>query len=375
MAVQLSYPGVYIEEFTPGAPIEGVGTSTAAFIGIAQRGPLNEPTKITSWDNFTNLFGKEPVQGTYLWYAVRGFFQNGGLVCYVVRASNGTYQAMTLNDRTAAPGRPIVNLRARQPGALGITVTIADAPLLSNVPIYRPRGVLQAQALKGAMEVSLRVNGTVSASDVANRFKPGDEVSFSVGTDRRVISRVSDAVVRFTQALSQTLAAGTTMRLANTLKDARMIRLRPSGPLPAGQLVPGTIVRVSQGANSDTQVVESVITEVLTEGARGGLGPVSYRVTFRTGLGIQLDLAPGAANAPTATSTEINMQVTLGTVNITYDRLSMDPSHPRYLIDVVNGDSGGLLTASLIEPPPPNSVANAIPRVGCRSGAQSSTTG
>jgi hypothetical protein len=30
MAVQLTYPGVYIEEFTPGAPIAGVGTSTAA---------------------------------------------------------------------------------------------------------------------------------------------------------------------------------------------------------------------------------------------------------------------------------------------------------------------------------------------------------
>ena len=29
------HPGVYIEEFSPGAPIEGVGTSTAAFIGVA----------------------------------------------------------------------------------------------------------------------------------------------------------------------------------------------------------------------------------------------------------------------------------------------------------------------------------------------------
>ena len=33
MAVQVSYPGVYIEEFAPAPPIQGVGTSTAAFIG------------------------------------------------------------------------------------------------------------------------------------------------------------------------------------------------------------------------------------------------------------------------------------------------------------------------------------------------------
>ncbi|MFL6623145.1 MAG: phage tail sheath family protein [Sulfurifustis sp.] len=364
MAVQVSYPGVYIEEFAPGAPIQGVGTNTAAFIGVAERGNINEPTKVTSWDNFTSVFGKLPVQGTYLWYAVRGYFQNGGQVCYVVRASNGTYQAMTLNDRTGAPGRPIVNLRARNPGALGIVATVADAPLLSNVAVYRPRGALAAQALQGAMEVTLDVDGAITAANVANRFKPGDEVSFSVGTDRRVISSVSGATVRFTLPLSQTLAAATTMRLANTPTGARTIRLRPAGagPLPAGQLVPGTILRVAQGANNDAQVVESVIMEILTEGAQGGLAPLTYRVTFRAGLGIQLDLDPGAANAPTASSLEINLQVTMGAVNVTYDRLSMDPSHPRYLIDVVN--AGDLLTATMVQPPPPNTVANAIPRVG-----------
>ncbi|MFL6648795.1 MAG: phage tail sheath family protein, partial [Sulfurifustaceae bacterium] len=204
----------------------------------------------------------------------------------------------------------------------------------------------------------------ITAANVANRFKPGDEVSFSVGTDRRVISSVSGATVRFTLPLSQTLAAATTMRLANTPTGARTIRLRPAGagPLPAGQLVPGTILRVAQAANNDAQIVESVMMEILTEGAQGGLAPLTYRVTFRAGLVIQLDLDPAAANAPTASSLEINLQVTMGAVNVTYDRLSMDPSHPRYLIDVVN--AGDLLTATMVQPPPPNTVANAIPRVG-----------
>src|SRR5262245_10904531 len=119
MAVQVSYPGVYIEEFAPGAPIQGVGTNTAGFIGVAALGTLNTPTKINSWDQCKSVFGAKPVLRLNRWYAVRGFFENGGTTCYVVRASNGAYQVMTLNDRTAAPGRPIVNLRARQPGALG----------------------------------------------------------------------------------------------------------------------------------------------------------------------------------------------------------------------------------------------------------------
>ena len=66
MAVQTSYPGVYIDEFAPGAPIEGVGPRTAAFLGPAAMGDLNEPTKITSWDQFRQRFGEQPLPGFFL---------------------------------------------------------------------------------------------------------------------------------------------------------------------------------------------------------------------------------------------------------------------------------------------------------------------
>ena len=42
------HPGVYIEEVPGGArPIEAVGTSTAAFVGLAEKGPLDEARFIT----------------------------------------------------------------------------------------------------------------------------------------------------------------------------------------------------------------------------------------------------------------------------------------------------------------------------------------
>lgn len=364
MPVQISYPGVYIEEFAPGAPIQGVGTSTAALIGIAARGPIDEPVKLTSFAAFTALFGTAPAAGAYLWYAVRGFFENGGRVCYVVRASNGSYQRMTLNDRTTPkPGRPVVDLRAREPGKLGITATVTDpdAPYLDAVPVYRPTASVPAGAAQGAMDVVVGAD-SVAAASVANRFRAGDEVSFSTGTDRRVIASVSGTSVRFTVPLGQALPAGATMRLANLLAGTRTLRLRPPGtaPLPAGQLVTGTQLTFEQDGQTDTQSVESVLAEPLTEGAQGDAGPVTYRVTVRSGLAIPLDLDPAAA-VPTATSREINLDVTLGSTTVTYDRLSMDPAHPRYLVSVVSDDPGGLLTATLIEPPPPNSVADAIP--------------
>jgi hypothetical protein len=39
-------PGVYVEPVSSGSkPIEGVGTSTAAFVGLAPGSPVNTPTR------------------------------------------------------------------------------------------------------------------------------------------------------------------------------------------------------------------------------------------------------------------------------------------------------------------------------------------
>ncbi len=86
-------PGVYIEEFEIGAkPIEGVSTSTAGFLGMAERGPLNKPTLVTSFAEYQRIFGsylKEADYGKkrYLPYAIEGFFANGGQRVYVSRVA------------------------------------------------------------------------------------------------------------------------------------------------------------------------------------------------------------------------------------------------------------------------------------------------
>jgi Bacteriophage tail sheath protein len=78
-------PGVYVEEVEAGSrPIEGVGTAVAAFVGLAASGPYNEPTLVTNWSQFTQIFG-EFTDGAYLAHAVYGYFLNGGGTCYVVR--------------------------------------------------------------------------------------------------------------------------------------------------------------------------------------------------------------------------------------------------------------------------------------------------
>ncbi len=86
-------PGVYVEEIpSQSKPIEGVGTSTAAFVGLAPGGPVNRPMRIANWTQFARIYGdpREPengpfMAGAYLAHAVYGYFQNGGGLCWVVR--------------------------------------------------------------------------------------------------------------------------------------------------------------------------------------------------------------------------------------------------------------------------------------------------
>jgi Bacteriophage tail sheath protein len=78
-------PGVYVEEVSSGSkPIEGVGTAVAAFVGFAERGPVNAPTLVTNWTQFTTNFGAF-LPGSYLAHAVYAYFLNGGGTAYVVR--------------------------------------------------------------------------------------------------------------------------------------------------------------------------------------------------------------------------------------------------------------------------------------------------
>ena len=102
-------PGVYVEEVpSTSKPIEGVGTSIAAFVGLAPGGPVNTPMRISNWTQFAKIFGDpdEPengpfMEGAYLAHAVYGFFQNGGGLCWVVRVGRRRRRR-----RAAAGGAP-----------------------------------------------------------------------------------------------------------------------------------------------------------------------------------------------------------------------------------------------------------------------------
>ena len=101
MAEYLS-PGVYVEEYDSSPrSIEGVGTSTAGFVGLAEKGPsIGAPALVTSFKSFTKQFGgflSEFTHGEYRYLAnsVEQFFVNGGTRCFVSRVVPSDAKAAT----------------------------------------------------------------------------------------------------------------------------------------------------------------------------------------------------------------------------------------------------------------------------------------
>ncbi|HET8754610.1 MAG TPA: phage tail sheath subtilisin-like domain-containing protein [Solirubrobacteraceae bacterium] len=132
-------PGVYVEEVpSTSKPIEGVGTSIAAFVGLAPGGPVNTPMRISNWTQFAKLFGdpNEPdngpfMEGAYLAHSVYGFFQNGGSLCWVVRVGapeNGA--ARPVAALPAASDKAVETFRAQALEGVdgGVKVELSEEP-------------------------------------------------------------------------------------------------------------------------------------------------------------------------------------------------------------------------------------------------------
>ncbi|MBX0328463.1 phage tail sheath subtilisin-like domain-containing protein, partial [Oscillochloris sp. ZM17-4] len=129
-------PGAYIEETSGPRPIEGVSTAVAAFIGFAPAGPTNQPTLVTSWQQYLDAFGKPEhdgrmsphMPGAYLSHAVSGYFANGGSRCYIVRvlppgapASSAAPRAMIASSSK----KPLLLVAPREAIGADIRVTVS----------------------------------------------------------------------------------------------------------------------------------------------------------------------------------------------------------------------------------------------------------
>jgi hypothetical protein len=108
MPVQVSYPGVYIEELPSGVrTITGVSTSITAFVGWAPQGPTDAALRLSSWADYDRYFGGLHADSA-MSYAVYHFYQNGGQQAYIVRvvAEGAAAASVTVDGLTLSATGP-----------------------------------------------------------------------------------------------------------------------------------------------------------------------------------------------------------------------------------------------------------------------------
>ena len=186
MAEYLS-PGVYVEEFESGGkPMEGVGTSTAGFVGLAEKGPVGGiPQLVTNFADFRRTYGgflSENEFGDYrfLAYAVEHFFVNGGTRCFITRVAPTSAKCSE-----ASVGE--LSFTAKDPGVWGDSISLK---------IGRSSKA-RTQAFEKLGDRKYRVKNSAG-------FNPGDIVAFTEGesVEYNKVEKNQDNVLTFVNEFS-----------------------------------------------------------------------------------------------------------------------------------------------------------------------------
>jgi hypothetical protein len=106
-----------------------VATTTVAFIGRTERGPLNEPVAIRDFDDYRRIFGGY-CKFSFVPYAVQHFFLHGGEAAVIVRVANRATRALL----EVSAGTESLRLQARNPGSREFLRVSVDYDRVENDP-------------------------------------------------------------------------------------------------------------------------------------------------------------------------------------------------------------------------------------------------
>jgi len=106
MPIQVSYPGVYLEEIPGGQPVvAGVSTASTAFVDFFSRGPMNKAIRVVSMQDVDRTFGGLHRRSEAS-YGLRQYFLNGGQEAWIIRTGDGLAKRASLTVAIRTPGLP-----------------------------------------------------------------------------------------------------------------------------------------------------------------------------------------------------------------------------------------------------------------------------
>jgi hypothetical protein len=188
-------PGVYPAADEPRAkPLTVSDTRVAGFVGLAARGPLDEPVLLGGWNEFLDVYGHS--NESYLARSVEGFFLNGGSSCYVVRVAHRAQPGATPGPEHAACGerivkdgwdKPTLRVRAMNEGRWGNNIWVRCQ---------------QATAARTLLTLDLEVGAGEARVNSVKGFERGALVRIydRENSDYVVVTEVDDRTIRWAAA-------------------------------------------------------------------------------------------------------------------------------------------------------------------------------
>ena len=148
--VQVTYPGVYIQEIPSGVhTITSVATSITAFIDFFREGPSNQAVEIFGMTDFQRVFGGLDDRSE-AGYAISQFFLNGGGTALVIRVAGGSAiqfakAGVILKADASGGGAQILEVSAANEGTWGNNLRVdvdynTIDPALFNLTVTRYDG-------------------------------------------------------------------------------------------------------------------------------------------------------------------------------------------------------------------------------------------
>jgi len=239
---ELLRPDVYVEEVASPPGVPTVSVSTGAFVGIADRGPVNEAVFIDSFTSYIRTFGSYR-SDSYLTYAVKGFFDNGGSRCYVVRVVGNTGSPPP-NEAEATlvdfdPDTSAYLVKTRYVGAFGnyvkYSTTRFETTLAAAIPsgasttsctlsdvsgifrgdvLYIDDGVDQAKVVVQSIDISLNTVTFAAPVNVVAEIALAARVATS--SQHRITTQTS-AIIPTGAATMMTVASASSIRIGQIL--------------------------------------------------------------------------------------------------------------------------------------------------------------
>ncbi len=340
-------PGVYIQELEGPAPIVGVSTSIAAFIGMAERGPVNVPILCSSPGDYTRWFGgllvpdefADPNDSNrfhcYLPYAVAGFFNNSGQVAYVIRVLPDEASAAWefLYDRT---GITAVTSALVRSAAVGDGSATTPLIMLSPVPPASTAALISTIRIgDGSVSEYQQIAATASVTDLVALDLPL-ALSHAAGTPTAPYARVAQGTSTYT--LTADVVQGQaviSVSSANSLNTFPDLLLELAGGGVVAIVVPAAVVPTVSGEFSIT------LTQPLTVGFAAATTVVTALVASPAAAGSQMV----GSNPPYTLTANAAVGATSLTVNSSTDNLA---TFSNWLLELVSGAVTAVVTPTAV---------------------------